>query len=166
MNFRNIFVIHLVLFLCGCTISGPIFLKPDSTPKDKSVVFIYKKKGFVGSIGCSDIYENNSFIGCLPTGGYLKAELLPGERVFSVRYRGGPEANEDFLSFMLEVEAGKIYYIKYTTTLFYADKGENGDKRTDFSFLFTGLLPFSSALAVIPEEQALQEIGNLRGATK
>lgn len=114
------FIIVLTIFylLAGCASVTPTSLPLESTQydteakkfvsvPDKAVLYIYRDQ-FTGSIWQIPVFINGKFIG--KTGGYtfFRIEIEPGS--YTIQSNA-----ENTSKLQLNVEAGKIYYVRHKT---------------------------------------------------
>jgi hypothetical protein len=157
MKYLKILTILMLATMTGCAANGPIFVKPQAAPAESSLVYIYREMGFVGSAVCYTIFVDGDEVGCLSVGGYLRTEVKPGERIFVAAYmhkgeRMGP------LSLPLDIEAGKIYYLEYVSTVYSVDDDGKGTTSKSYDI---PIMPFASGLIPRMETEALDEIQEL-----
>jgi len=112
---KKISVIILILFLVGCSATGPTF-KPESTSNSaNATVYVYRPFQYFNAGGWPKIYVNGKEKFSLKNNGYGVIRLKPGS------YRIKAEGSMLFTnwypepaSIKLSVGANKVYYIRVT----------------------------------------------------
>jgi hypothetical protein len=125
-----------VIYISGCTASGPAFTPGKIVDANKAVVYLYRPFSVAGCALTPHVYIDEVKHGPLKNNGYLVYLVEPGKRMVELRDAmwDGP------LTIYPDTEAGKQYYIRCT------------------------LAPYKIALGVIPEEYAIREIINTKKA--
>lgn len=103
---------------------------PPTTPSaGKALIYIYRVGRFVGSAAHDHLYVNGLYLAYLKNGEYAGMEVVPGTVVvtgFPEMYYAGGAAMSSFAAIhnatnkeneriRLDVEAGKTYYMKWTS---------------------------------------------------
>ncbi|ARN72654.1 hypothetical protein BST96_00105 [Oceanicoccus sagamiensis] len=158
MKFVKLFFLVGIMVLGGCAASGPVFVKPESVPAEKSLVYFYREMGFVASAVCFTIFIDGREIGCLKVGGYLRAEVDPGESIIVASYKDGDERVQP-LSLQKNFQQGEVYYYEYVSTLYSVGDMDGGVSRNEYTI---PVMPFSNGLIPRTESEALQEVSKLK----
>lgn len=104
-------LLSLLLFLSGCSASGPRYQSTQLTSQSNGLIYIYRPAQFVNGGGYPEILINNESIGPLKNGGYLYAEVSPGR--YHVRSKGNvmhwllPDQ-----STVIDVRSGETVYLR------------------------------------------------------
>ena len=160
---RKILTYLLPLFLMGCvTASGPSFVEPQEYSSEKATLFIYREVGYTHMAVCYVARLNGAKIGCLGNGSYIVTEVEPGKSTVSAALEDSLGTHSN-LELEVSLEAGKKYFLKYTTELSYKKSVESGVGRRDFNIWLTGLvIPYKKGLFPVAEEIAMKELQGLK----
>ena len=95
---------------CGPKL-GKNFVKLDSIPPGKAVVYLYRRFGNLGYIIPIDIYSNDTLIVTMPHESYYPYLVEPGEVEFNSRHGITKRVHE---SVTIQARAGQAYFVKTT----------------------------------------------------
>jgi hypothetical protein len=98
------------LMMAGC--AGMQRSKDHPAPTvqpDKGLVYFYRESSFKGAGIQYDIRDNGEVIGALQSGTYFYEYATPGQHTYSAKTEASSEV-------VLNVEAGKTYYVKGSIT--------------------------------------------------
>jgi len=95
----------VILFLSGCSASGPAFKPYGEFSSEKGLVYIYRQAQFQGSAIAYTVKANGVAIGTLKNGGYLTYLADLGPVIFSAKTEAKAEVT-------IDIKAGETYYIK------------------------------------------------------
>jgi hypothetical protein len=112
ISHRQVVALILIAFLLGltgCATLGPVYQKVEKVPENSGVVNIYRPSGFMGGGIAPNLYtdKGKTYLVKVYPGGYFTYFAKPGEVDFSA-------ATEAESSVTLDIEPGKIYYVKLT----------------------------------------------------
>jgi hypothetical protein len=95
----------IAIVASGCAAKGPKFEPTSEIPEGKSLVYIYRPGGFVGSGVHYDVYAGETKICNLVQGSYCKHLATPGE----LELWGKTESKG---SVTLDIKGNDTYYVK------------------------------------------------------
>lgn len=137
---KNITLLTLVIFMCGCASKprGPVFDSNQiSIEPSKALIFIYRENNFTGSANSWILADHGKNLAVISNNTYYAHSVAPGKVVFSaarlvsplyaptsassalldaitaigaIRTNSNPEFKE---LHTLDVEAGKTYYFRW-----------------------------------------------------
>ena len=109
MRISRLVIVSLIftatILMLGCAASGPAFIKIETIPEQKGIVYLYRSKTIVGGAIVPQIWCNGRPVVELKRGGYYPYFADIGENIFTAK-------TEARTTVKVDVEPGKEYYIK------------------------------------------------------
>jgi len=106
----NIFLTSLILFT-GFVYCEILYNKVENIPADKSVIYVYRIKSFIGCIVAFDVDIGTEPIGKLYQGRYISYITTPGTVKIWVK-----TPKEDISSIVIEAKPGDVYFVRCIPT--------------------------------------------------
>jgi len=153
MSIHRIIIIITILFLAGCSATGPKYTELHKQPLDgKSEIVIYRLSQFAASGGCYRVKVDDKQIGILANGGYVRKIVEPGSHKVSIVLRSG-------LDLVIETKPNETNYIQYNI-------GVSGMSAFPIGTIAVVNMDWDVSLVDVPKNQGLNTVSNLRQSLK
>ncbi len=161
---KILFSVITVVIVLGCAASGPRYsdMSFEKTP-GLSEVYIYRLSKFVDGGSCYEISIDGKPIGVLGNGGFLRAEISPGEHTVSI-----PMVDKNRLELLFDSEESKTVYLQFNVSWNSSGgipESEIISKREDYTYSQGALMNFNNLLVQVNQEYASENLSSLKDSS-
>ena len=153
MSIFRILIVTSLLFLSACSATGPRYSElPEEPLEGKSEIVVYRLSQLAASGGCYRVSIDDTPIGILANGGYVRKIVPPGKHKVSIILK-------DSLDLEIEAKPNETNYIQYNI-------GLGGMSAFPVGTLSVVNMDWNVSLVDVPKDHGKKTVSNLRQSLK